>query len=67
MNTFDKIRAFCIPFRIVLGLSALGAGFFYTADDQFYNTWFLLGLAPLTAGILKFCPICLITKKCSVI
>ncbi len=60
MNIYDKIRAFCIPFRIVLGLSLIGYGVYSG------NYWFFLGVIPLIAGILKFCPICIITKKCSV-
>jgi len=66
MNIYDKIRSFCRKFRIGLGITALGAGFFFTTEEQFYNTWFLLGLLPLGAGIANFCPLCLITKKCSV-
>jgi len=66
MNTFDKIRKFCRTFRIILGSVALIAGFFFTAEEQFYNFWFALGILPLGAGIANFCPLCLITKKCSV-
>jgi len=66
LNKFDKIKIFCIKFRIVLGIVAILLGFYFTNEGQTYNTWFLLGLMPLTAGILKFCPICLITKKCTI-
>jgi len=67
MNIFDKIRKFCRPFRIVLGITIIAAGFFYTADEeQFYNLWFALGAIPLVAGITNFCPLCMITKKCSI-
>jgi len=66
LNNFDKIKLFCRKFRIALGSIALVAGFFFTAEEQFYNMWFLLGILPLTAGIANFCPLCLITKKCTI-
>jgi len=28
------------------------------------NAWFYLGVIPLIAGFTKFCPLCIITKKC---
>lgn len=59
MNIFDKIRAFCRPFRIILGLVLIGIGV-YTG-----NYWFYLGLIPLIAGIADFCPVCMISKKCT--
>ena len=66
MNIFDKIRNFCRTFRIILGSVALIAGFYFTGEDQFYNLWFALGILPLIAGITNFCPLCMITKKCSI-
>lgn len=60
MNTFDKIRRFCRPFRIVLGLVLIAVGFLIS------NPWFYLGIIPLIVGILDFCPLCVITKKCSI-
>ena len=66
MNIFDKIRNFCRTFRIILGSIALIAGFYFTGEDQFYNLWFALGILPLIAGITNFCPLCMITKKCSI-
>jgi len=57
---YNKIRSFCIPFRIVLGL-ALIAYAVYSG-----NNWFYLGVIPLIAGLTKFCPICIISKKCDV-
>lgn len=56
----NKIKAFCSPFRIVLGLALIG----YAAYSG--NNWFYLGVLPLIAGITKFCPLCIITKKCDV-
>ncbi|OCL86486.1 YgaP family membrane protein [Arcobacter porcinus] len=58
MSTFDKIKAFCRPFRIVLGLVLIAIGI-YTGI-----TWFYLGIIPLVVGIVNFCPLCLLTKKC---
>jgi uncharacterized membrane protein HdeD (DUF308 family) len=66
MNIYDKIRKFCRVFRIILGTIAILAGFYFTAEEEFYNLWFLLGILPLIAGIANFCPLCLITKKCSI-
>ncbi len=59
MNIFDKIRAFCRPFRIVLGLVLIAIGFFID------NAWFYLGVIPLIAGLVDFCPVCIISKKCT--
>jgi len=66
MNIFDKIRKFCRTFRIILGIVLIGAGFYFTAEEEFYNLWFALGIIPLIAGIANFCPLCMITKKCSI-
>ncbi len=60
MNTFDKIRSFCRPFRVVLGLSLISVGFFID------NPWYYLGVIPLIAGIVGFCPLCIISKKCTI-
>ncbi|MBI3874167.1 MAG: DUF2892 domain-containing protein [Arcobacter sp.] len=60
MNTYDKIRSFCGKFRIILGLVLIGAGV-YTGI-----AWFYLGIIPLIAGITGFCPLCMITKQCTI-
>jgi len=54
----NKIRSICRPIRVVVGLGLITYGV-YSA-----NAWFFLGAIPLMAGILNFCPLCLITKKC---
>ena len=59
MNIFDKIRAFCRPFRIVIGLILIAIGFFTD------NYWFYLGIVPLIVGIVDFCPVCIFSKKCT--
>ncbi len=59
MNKFDKIRAFCRPFRIVLGIVLIAVGFFTGI------VWFYLGVIPLIAGLVDFCPTCIISKKCT--
>lgn len=59
MNIFDKIRAFCRPFRIVIGLVLIAIGFYLS------NPWFYLGVIPLIAGLVDFCPVCIISKKCT--
>ena len=60
MHTFDKVRKFCRPFRIVLGLGLIVTGFYLS------NPWFYLGVIPLIAGLANFCPLCSISKKCSI-
>ena len=55
---FNKIRKFCRVFRIFIGLALIITGFVIG------NIWFYLGVIPLIAGIVNFCPLCLITKKC---
>jgi len=59
MNIFDKIRSFCRPFRIVIGLILIAIGFFTE------NYWFYLGIIPLIVGIVDFCPVCIFSKKCT--
>lgn len=59
MNIFDKIRSFCRPFRIVIGLVLIAIGFFID------NAWFYLGVIPLIVGLMDFCPICIVSKKCT--
>ncbi|MFK5882059.1 MAG: DUF2892 domain-containing protein [Sulfurospirillum sp.] len=60
MNTYDKIRKFCRVFRIFLGVILIGVGFYLS------NPWFYLGIIPLIAGITNFCPLCIISKKCTI-
>ena len=56
----NKIRSFCRPFRIVIGLALIGYGVYSG------NQWFYLGVIPLIAGLVNFCPLCIITKKCDI-
>lgn len=56
----NKIRATCRPIRIVLGLALIGYGVYSG------NQWFYLGVIPLIAGLVNFCPLCIITKKCDI-
>jgi len=58
MNIFEKMRAFCRPLRIILGLVLIAIGL-YTG-----NPWFYLGIIPLIAGLTNFCPACMISKQC---
>ncbi|WP_026803588.1 YgaP-like transmembrane domain [Aliarcobacter lanthieri] len=59
MNKFDKIRAFCRPFRVILGIILIAVGFFTGI------IWFYLGIIPLVVGLIDFCPVCIISKKCT--
>lgn len=54
----NKMRSVCRPIRIVLGSALIGYGVYSG------NQWFYLGIIPLIAGLLNFCPACIITKKC---
>ena len=54
----NKWRATCRPIRIVVGLALIGYGVYSG------NQWFYLGVIPLIAGLVNFCPACIITKKC---
>ena len=56
-----KLRAFCRPFRIVLGLVLIGIGVITGIK------WFYLGAIPLIAGIIGFCPACAITGQCTIL
>jgi len=56
-----KIRKICRPFRIVLGTGLIGYGIYSG------NEWFYLGVIPLIAGIVNFCPLCKITKQCDIV
>lgn len=57
---YDKIRKNCRVIRIVVGIALIITGFITS------NAWFYLGILPLIAGIANFCPLCIITKKCSI-
>lgn len=59
MNKFDKFRNFCRKFRILIGIVLIGIGFFTGI------AWFYLGIIPLVAGLADFCPLCIISKKCT--
>ncbi len=65
MNIFEKIRSFCRSFRIILGCSVLVIGFLLGDGSLNLGLWYL-GLLPLIAGIINFCPICIISKKCDI-
>ena len=63
----NKIRKVCRVVRIVVGLVLIGVGAFCllnaTAEKPANYLWFL-GAIPLIAGLVNFCPLCLITKQC---
>jgi len=54
----EKIRKACRPIRIVAGLGLISFAVYSG------NAWFYLGVIPLIAGLVNFCPLCIITKKC---
>jgi hypothetical protein len=64
MNIFDKIKVFCRKFRIALGVVLIAVGL-YTNNFEMVWSWFYLGIIPLIAGLANFCPLCIISKKCS--
>jgi hypothetical protein len=55
----NKIRSVCRYIRIAVGLALIITGFIIG------NSWLYLGVIPLIAGIINFCPLCIITKKCT--
>lgn len=60
---FNKIRSFCKPFRVVIGLVLILVGVIQLGTVDGSLLWFL-GVIPLIAGLTGFCPLCSITKKC---
>ena len=54
----NKIRKICRVIRIIVGLALIATGVITGI------VWFYLGAIPLIAGLINFCPLCLITKKC---
>jgi len=65
MNTFEKIRNFCQPLRVVIGIVAIIIGYLLS-DGTLSWSWWYLGVIPLIAGLTNFCPLCMITKKCDI-
>lgn len=61
MMNVNMIRKVCRPFRIVLGLALISYGVYSG------NAWFYLGVVPLIAGLVNFCPLCKITGQCEII
>ncbi len=61
----NKIRSVCRVVRIVVGLGLIGVGIStYMGEEAQGNYLWFLGLVPLIAGSINFCPLCLITKEC---
>lgn len=56
-----KIRSFCRPIRLILGL-ALVAYAVYSG-----NNWFYLGVIPILMSVVNFCPICKVTGQCNLV
>lgn len=61
----NKIRKVCRVVRIVVGLALIAVGVSTIMNDA-PNYWWFLGAAPLIAGIINFCPLCIITKQCDI-
>jgi hypothetical protein len=56
-----KLAKVCKPFRVILGAGLIVTGFITG------NNWFYLGVIPLIAGLIGFCPACVITKQCTIL
>jgi hypothetical protein len=56
-----KMAKFCRPFRIVLGTALIIAAYLTGIK------WLYLGIIPLIAGIVGFCPACAITGQCTIL
>ncbi len=57
---YNKLKKFCRPFRIAIGSILIIAGIATGI------VWFYLGIIPLVVGLMDFCPLCMITKKCDI-
>ena len=57
---YNKIRSNCRIIRIAAGVALVATGIITG------NAWFYLGVAPLIAGAVNFCPLCMITQKCGI-
>ncbi len=70
MNIYDKVRDFCKNFRIIVGVILIGIGIYLNIDTLMQGTfvwsWYYLGVIPLLAGLSGFCPVCIISKKCTI-
>jgi len=62
---YNKIRSFCSVFRVLLGIGLIITGVIQLGVWE-YAPWLFLGAIPLIAGLTKFCPLCMITKKCTI-
>jgi len=65
MNFYQKVKHFCRPFRIIIGLVAIIIGYLLS-DGTLSWSWWYLGVVPLIVGLTNFCPLCVITKKCDI-
>lgn len=63
---FNKIRNFCSKFRIAIGLILIAIGGFFLLTTEDSSLWWFLGVLPLVAGLINFCPLCIVTKKCDI-
>jgi hypothetical protein len=61
----NAIRSFCRVFRIIIGLVLILTGVIQLGAME-NAVWFFLGAIPLIAGLVNFCPLCIITKKCDI-
>jgi len=48
----------------MIGLVLIAIGYLL-GDGTLSWSWWYLGVIPLVAGIIDFCPICIISKKCT--
>ena len=61
----NKIRSVCRVVRITVGLALIAYGAYALSQNpEEPNYLWFLGVVPLIAGIINFCPLCLITKQC---
>ena len=61
----NSIRSFCRVFRIIIGLALVLTGVIQLGAMDGAK-WFFLGAIPFLAGVINFCPLCIITKKCDI-
>jgi hypothetical protein len=65
MNVIDKIQNLSRSTRIIIGIVSIAIGYILS-DGTLSWSWWYLGALSLIVGLTNICPLCMITKKCSI-
>ena len=60
---YNKVRSSCRVVRVLIGFVLISVGIVQLGTTSGSLLWFL-GALPFLAGLINFCPLCIITKKC---